>query len=137
MEEQWEPGMNAIQQSSEFAQAGDTERAFNVLDAVLLRTTEEKRTNWLTILCEHAAILAHRIGDRGREIHYRAQALPYAKFYRFAACNLAMLLLDDGQTELAKHYATEAYEQSVAAGTDDDIDLTAAILKLWPDLAQK
>src|SRR5689334_1944708 len=78
MEEQREPEMNAIQQSSEFAQAGDTERAFNVLDAVLLRATEEKRTNWLTILCEHAAILAHRIGDRGREIHYRAQALPTA-----------------------------------------------------------
>jgi hypothetical protein len=46
------------------------------------------------------------------------------------------LLLRDGQVDLAQRYATEAYELSTASETEADRDLTAAILKQWPNIAE-
>lgn len=77
------------------------------------------------------------MGDSRREIQYTRQALPYAKDYRFAVYNFAQLLLLDGQVGLAEQYATEAYELSIAEGTEADRDLAAAILKQWTNIAEK
>jgi hypothetical protein len=89
---------------------------------------------WVRTLCKHAPVLAKATGDRGREIRYVKQALPYAKDRQFALYNLAELLLRDGQTSAAKKYAAEAYQLSSAEGTTDSRELATAILRLWPSL---
>ena len=70
-----------------------------------------------------------------REVEYEKQALPYAKDYRFAAYNFSQLLLEDGQIDLARGYATDAYKLSCSSENEADRDLTAAILKRWPDIS--
>jgi tetratricopeptide (TPR) repeat protein len=136
MEGLWERGRQAMQQSLELAGTGKHDQALSLLDGALAQATEENRGMWVAILCRHAAVFAHAIGDRHREIRYAEEALPYAKDYRFAIYNFAQLLLRDGQVDLAQKYASEAYSLSIAEGTDADRDLAAAILKQWPDIAE-
>ena len=78
---------------------------------------------------------AHYLGDEEREIEYAEQALPFASDYRFAAYNLALLLLKYGHPDRAMHYATEAYGLSIANETEPDHDLRAAILREWPNIS--
>jgi tetratricopeptide (TPR) repeat protein len=132
----WERGRQAMQRSVELAKTGEIEQALGALDGALAQATQDNRGIWIKIICRHAAVLAHAIGDRRREIQYTEQALPYARDYRFAVYNFAQLLLIDGQVGRAERYATEAYELSVAEGTEADRDLAAAILKQWPNIAE-
>jgi hypothetical protein len=125
-----------MQQSVDLAKTGEVEQALGVLDTALAQATEEDRGKWIKILGRHAAALARFMGDRHREIQYTEQALPYAEDYRFAVYNFAQLLVTDGQAVLAERYATEAYDLSIAEGTEADRDLAAAILKQWPNIAQ-
>jgi hypothetical protein len=97
----------------------------------------------LRSLCRHAAVLAHAKGEehreteyKKREIEYTKQKLPRAKDHRFAAYNFAQLLLHDGQVDLAQRYAIEAYGLRTGSETEADRDLTAAILKQWPNIAE-
>jgi len=76
MEGQWERGRQAMQQSLDLAKAGEAEQALNVLDSALAQATEENRGMWIAILCRHAAVFAHVMGDPRREIRYTEQALP-------------------------------------------------------------
>jgi hypothetical protein len=132
----WERGRQAMQQSVDLAKTGEIEQALGVLDIALSQAMQENRGIWIKMICRHAAVLAHAMGDSRREIHYTRQALPYAKDYRFAVYNFAQRLLLDGQVGLAEQYATEAYELSIAEGTEADRDLAAAILKQWPNIAE-
>jgi hypothetical protein len=141
-EQPWERGRKAMLDSLDLARTGYIEQAFAVLDAALAQATKESRDTWIgtlcrhaSVLCHHAAILAHLTLDHSREIHYAERALPFSKDYRFAAYHFARLLLSDGQFGRAERYATEAYELSVAEGTEADRDLMAAILKQWPNIS--
>jgi hypothetical protein len=136
MEEKWERGREVMHQSLEFLKAGQKEQALNVLDNGSAEAIRENRSTWVRILCHHAAVVAHSMGDRRRQIQYEEQALPFAKEYRFAVYNFAQLLLSDGQVARAERYATEAYSLSITETTDADRDLAAAILKQWPNVAQ-
>ena len=143
MERQWSERVRVvIKQSLELAKTAQIEQAFVVLDAAIAEAILEHQGEWTMPLCRHAAVFAHAKGDRRREIEYRhceieytKQALPHAKDYRFAAYNFAQLLLRDGQVDVAERYATEAYELSSASETEADRDLTSAILKQWPNIA--
>ncbi len=136
MERQWSERVRVvIKQSLELAKTAQIEQAFVVLDAAIAEAILEHQGEWTMPLCRHAAALAHAKGDRRREIEYTKQALPHAKDYRFAAYNFAQLLLRDGQVDVAERYATEAYELSSASETEADRDLTSAILKQWPNIA--
>ena len=120
-------------ESLHLVQRGESEQAFNMLDSALEKATEE---NGIRTLCRHAALVAHIAGDRRREIRYTESALPYANDYSFAIYNFAQLLLRDGQADLAKRYATKAYELSATGETVADRDLAAALLKQWPEIAE-
>ena len=135
MEDNWERGHHVMLESLHLVQSGEREQAFNVLDSALEQATEENHVTWIGILCRHAAVVAHAAGDRRREIRYTEKALPFAKDYPFAIYNFAQLLLRDGQVDLAKRYATKAYELSTTGETDADRDLVAALLKQWPEIA--
>jgi tetratricopeptide (TPR) repeat protein len=136
MEDNWERGHNVMLETLHLVQRGEAEQAFKVLDSALEQATEEGHVTWVTILCRHAAIVAHAAGDRRREINYTEKALSYTKDYPFAIYNFAQLLLRDGQADLAKRYATKAYELSTTGATDANRDLTAALLKQWPEIAE-
>jgi hypothetical protein len=123
-------------ESLHLVQRGESEQAFNMLDSALEQATEENHVAWIRTLCRHAAVVAHIAGDRRREIRYTENALPYANDYSFAIYNFAQLLLRDGQADLAKRYATTAYELSTTGGTVADRDLAAALLKQWPEIAE-
>jgi tetratricopeptide (TPR) repeat protein len=99
-------------ESLHLVQRGESEQAFNMLDNALEHATNENHVTWIRTLCRHAALVAHIAGDRRREIRYTESALPYANDYSFAIYNFAQLLLRDGQADLAKRYATKAYELS-------------------------
>ncbi len=122
--------------SLQFAQKGEAEKAFSILDSAVQRATEEDHVTWIQIFSRHAAVVAHIAGDRRREIRYTEMALPYAKDYSFAIYNFAQLLLLDGQADLAKQYAAKAYELSASGARDADRDLLEALLRQWPEIAR-
>jgi hypothetical protein len=114
---------------------GKTERAFGDLDALIEEVARDGHNLWVTTLCHHGAVLAHAAGDLHREIAYGKRALPFAASDRhYAVYNLAQLLLRDGQTDLARQYAIEAYEACKVENTEAGRDLATAILTHWPDL---
>jgi len=137
VEQRWSERVRVvIKQSLELTRTAQIEQAFVVLDAAIAEAILEHQGEWILTLCRHAAVLAHAKGDRRREIEYTKQALPHAKDYRFAAYNFAQLLLRDGQVDLAQRYAIEAYRLRTASETEADRDLTAAIIKQWPNIAE-
>jgi tetratricopeptide (TPR) repeat protein len=136
MEEKWQRGRQAIDESMSLLKVGERAQALNILDSAIAQAIEENRSTWVRTLSGVAEVVAHVLGDRIREISYRKQALPYCKDYRFAAYNFAQLLLRAGQFDLAQQYATEAYEQSSSSETEADRDLTTAILKQWPNISK-
>ena len=97
----------------------------------------KNRGTWASTLCRHAAVLAHAMGERVRQIHYEEMALPFARDWRFEAYNFAQLLMSDGQIVRAERYASSAYELSISSESQADRDLAAAILKQWPDAAPR
>jgi tetratricopeptide (TPR) repeat protein len=127
---------DVIVESLHLVQKGESEQALNMLDNALEQATEENHVKWIRTLCRHAALVAHIAGDRRREIRYTENALPYANDYSFAIYNFAQLLLRDGQADLAKQWATKAYELSATGETVADRDLAAALLKQWPEIAE-
>jgi tetratricopeptide (TPR) repeat protein len=132
---EWEPGRVATLKSGELARAGKSLEALSVLDTALGQAIAEKRDMWITALCDRGRAFAHYLGDHEREIEYAEQALPFAADYRFAAYNLALLLLKYGHADRAMHYANEAYRLSIANETESDHDLRAAILREWPNIS--
>lgn len=136
MSEIWEKGRNLIQETLELARRGETEHALNLLDDVVNEAIEEDRGTWVPILCKHGAIIAQAEGDRARQISYEESALPYVPDYRFAAYNLALLLLNDGQVARAERYASEAHKLSITSEAEDDRNLVAAIRLQWPRAAE-
>lgn len=135
MREQWKRGREVLRELPELA--GKTEQALNLLDSAIAEAIQRNYTRWTSALCRHAANLSRSLGDRQRQIHYEEQALPFASEYSFAAYNFAQLLLSDGQLDRAEHFAAEAYRQCIQKGTDADRDLVTAILRQWPDVAQR
>jgi len=73
-------------------------------------------------------------GKRDREIEYTKRALPYSKDYSFAAYNFSQLLLRDGQVDLARRYAVEAYKLSYRSEAEADRDLVTATRLQWPSI---
>jgi len=77
----------------------------------------------------------YSLWERGSEIaRYTKRALPYSKDYSFAAYNFSQLLLRDGQVDLARRYAVEAYKLSYRSEAEADRDLVAAIRLQWPSI---
>lgn len=132
----WERGREVFKQSMELLKSGKKEEARTLLDPAIAEAIQGNHNRWVLVLCNHAAVISRLMGERQRQIHYEEQALPFATDYRFAAYNLARLLLSDGQLARAEHYAAEAYKQSITQAADADRDLIAAILQQWPNLAQ-
>jgi len=132
----WERGQEVMQETLKLLKAGQKDQALAILDAAIEEAIRENHSGWVSILCHHAAVVAHSMGDFQRQISYEEQALPFAKDYRFAAYNFAQLLLRDGQLVRAEGYATEAYRQSISQTSEADSDLRAAILKQWPNVTQ-
>jgi hypothetical protein len=132
----WEPGREATSKCCQLARVGKTLEALSVLDMAIGQAVTERRGMWVTFLCDQGRAFAHHLGDHGREIGYAEQSLPFATEYRFAAYNLAQLLLKHGHGGRAMHHATEAYRLSMTHETESDHDLRAAILRQWPDISK-
>jgi len=133
-EESWKAARDVIMHSLELARNGQIEEIFTALDSAIAEVPEQHRGDPGVLLMRHAALLAKAKGKRDREIEYTKQALPYAKDYSFAAYNFSQLLLEDGQVDLARQYATEAYKLSCVSEGETDRDLVVAIIKLWPSI---
>lgn len=106
------------------------------MDDVLAEAVRENRATLISTLCGHAAVLAHAMGERARQLDYEEMALPFARDWRFAAYNFAQLLMSDGQMVRVQSYARDAYRLSIASEAQADRDLAAAILRQWPDAAE-
>lgn len=134
-DESWKRARDVIVHTLKLVRKGQMDKVFAALDSAIAEVPEDHRSLEGVLLLRHAAILARANGKRDREIDYTKQALPYAKDYRFAAYNFSQLLLEDGQANLARQYAMEAFKLSCTCGNETDRDLVKAIRKQWPDLA--
>lgn len=134
-EKSWKRVRDVIMRTLELVRNGESEKAFATLDSAIAELPEQHRNVLGVLLLRHAAVLANSKGEQDREIKYTQQALPYAKDYSFAAYNLSQLLLKDGQVDLARRYALEAYKLSCESKDESNCDLVKAILEQWPNLA--
>jgi tetratricopeptide (TPR) repeat protein len=124
----------AMHDSSELWKAGEPEKALELLDNSISAALQENRSSWIRTLSHHAAVIAGSEGNLGRVKHYYEQSLAYNPGNPPALYGLAKVLFEQGETELAKRYATECRE--AALGSDDEIDrgILELIAKKWPEL---
>ena len=111
--------------------------ALEILDEFLEEAGQENRGEWVRTVSTHAALLAEAAGDLRRARQYYELRLPYVRDRAIALYNLAQLSLREGQVDLAKAYASKAYELSVAQDTESAGELVEAIIKQWPDIGNK
>ena len=133
MTDEWKRGKEVVSESLELAKNGKAAEAFLLVDTALNEAIRENRNKWASALCAHGEIIALAERDCRRQIRYKEQSLKYSDDYAFAAYNLALLLLADGQDTRAKHYASEAYKLAAKRPTQSQRDLIAAIVSQWPN----
>jgi len=136
VEEHWAERVHGTMMSTiDLVQKGESEQAFADLDNILADALRDNEGDCFKTLCNHAAAMAHSVGDRRREVKYRKQALPVTKNRQFALYRIAHLLLLDGQVGFAEQYASEAYQLCTADESQGARALVSAILKTWPKIA--
>ncbi len=127
---------DTIQRSSELSKQGEDERALALLDDALTRAVLENRTTWIRILSHHAAVISDSIGDLHRVRRYYEKSLASDPDNSKALYGLANALQRQGETELAKRYATKCYQSIRDSESDLDQALLELVLHGWPELAQ-
>jgi len=126
--------MDAIRESVDLVKIGQREESLRLLDACLAEAESENRSNLIAMLSRHAEVLAQ--GDLKRTAGYLKKRLGHVPDQSFQLYNYALLLLGAGQAEEARKYACEAYKLSSALTTEEDRDLSEAILRQWPDIVE-
>jgi tetratricopeptide (TPR) repeat protein len=126
--------MDAIGESIDLVKAGQREESLRLLDVCLAEAERENRSDLIATLSRHAEVLAQ--GDPKRTAGYLKNRLRHVPDQSFQLYNYALLLLDAGQAEEARKYASEAYKLSSVLTTEEDRDLRSAILRQWPDIGE-
>jgi tetratricopeptide (TPR) repeat protein len=132
-----DPAWAAIKRSTELLEIGETQEAFETLDTFLMAAVDENRSDWVRLVAGTGAVMADAAGEHERAKRYYEQSLSYAPNDPQALYGLAKAMLNQGQPELAKQYATRSYELSNAMSTDLHNGLTELILKEWPELDER
>jgi len=127
---------DTIQRSSELSKQGEDEKALALLDDALTRAVLENKTRWIRTLSHHAAVISDSIGDLHRVRRYYEQSLASDPDNSKALYGLANALQRQGETELAKQYATKCYRSIRDSESDLDRALLELVLDGWPEFRQ-
>lgn len=125
----------AIDASTELARKGEEHRALEVLDTAIASANGENSALWSGILNRHAAALAEHLGDLPRVRRYCEQSLAMSPASPLALFCMADILRKQGEEELARQNATQAYR----IGSQQDTEISRGVIELllrhWPDLS--
>jgi hypothetical protein len=124
----------AVNRSSELWKVGQQERALKLLDDAVAAAIGESNTSIIPALSHHAAVMANWAGDLPRVRHYYEQSLFYGPENPKALYGLARVLAEQGESELAKSYASRCYEAVLHSDDEMDRGLLDLIVKQWPEL---
>jgi hypothetical protein len=129
----------SINASAELWKAGEQQKALALLDdAIAYWIQAGKPSSSIRTLCHHAAVLCDSARDLRLVKHYYEQSLTYSPDNPIALYGLAEVALQQGDADLAKHYAKRSYDATVQG--DDEMakqGLLDMIVKKWPDIAAK
>src|SRR5438045_995617 len=100
----------AMRTSGEFAKSGDYQQALIVLDEALAQSIQEHRLVWIRLLTGHAVIICNLSGDFSRAKRYCEQCLAYVPDDPWVLYDLANVLCQQGETDLARRHATKSYD---------------------------
>jgi hypothetical protein len=126
---------SAISGSLKLWESGDHEEAFRLLDDLIAEAIKQGEHSWVLTLSNHAATLSRFKGDPGLVKRYYEQSVTYNPENPRALYGLAKISLEEGQTEIAKQYATRCHRAILQSG--DEIikqGLLDLVLKQWPEV---
>ena len=126
-----------MHRSIELLKSQQESEALQILDEFLAEATHQNWGEWARLLSGVAAIVAEHKGDFEAARRYYELRLPYVSDNdrAFALYNHARWLsVRGGRPDLAKEYATTAYQLSIARLGEPDRELVEAILERWPDV---
>ncbi len=127
----------AMRDSNELWQLGEPRKALKLLDQSIAEAIRQKKDQWVQVLCRHAALISDSIGDLPLAKQYNEQALVYGPDNPMALYGLAKVLSQQGETELAKQYATKCREAVVHSGSEIHRGVLDLIAKRWPELIER
>jgi tetratricopeptide (TPR) repeat protein len=132
----WHKYRDAVTASTKLARE-NYEEALRVLDEAIAMAISENENRWVLTLSHHAAIISKFVGNLARVKEYYKQSLAFNPENPRALSGLADIAEEQGELELAKHYATRSYK-ALMEGDDflKDAQLEM-LLKKWPDLPQQ
>jgi Tfp pilus assembly protein PilF len=129
----------AVNGSVELWKLGQHQKALTLLDDAIAETIEEGgHCRSISTLCHHAAILCRSSGDFISVKRYYEQSLQHGPQNPLTLYGLAQVALEQGEVNLAKHFAKRSYVATVQ-GSDDWAKrrLLDLIVKQWPDVGLK
>jgi tetratricopeptide (TPR) repeat protein len=126
----------AIRESSRLSKLGQLSEALDYIDRSISEAIRGNHGDWVQILCRHAAIISNFAGDLNRAKRYNEEALSYGPENRMALFGLAKVLVQLGQPDLAKQYATKCYELAIRDRTKPDRAMLELLGNRWPELGR-
>ena len=129
----------AVNGSVELWKLGQWQKALTLLDDAIAETIQEGGDcRSIITLCHHAAVICRSSGDLISVKRYYEQSLQHSPENPWALHGLAQVALEQGEVDIAKHFAKRSYVATVQ-GTDDlaKRGLLDLIVKLWPDVGLK
>ena len=128
-----DPLKDILLKSMELSKVGRQEEAFALLDESLSEAVRENRLMWIPILCRHAAVISDSIGNLQRTKHYYEQSLGFDPHDVGSLYGLANALQRQGETQLAKQYASKCFQSIQHSEKELDRAVLELILKSWPE----
>ena len=128
----------AITSSLDLVESGEHGQALKLLDDSIAEAKRANNVLWIRTLCHHAATVSRFTDNLASAQHYYEESLASDPENARALYGLATVALDQGQLEIAKHYATRCHTAILRC--DDEIlkqGLLDLLVKHWPDITKK
>jgi tetratricopeptide (TPR) repeat protein len=128
----------AMRASTELLQGEDYEKALELLDnAINAATKTGEKSPWIPTVCNHAAVIADFAGHKDLVRRYYEQSLASDAENPRALYGLAAVFLEQGDTQLARAYATKCYDIVMRSTDRKGRGLLELITKRWPELGEQ
>jgi tetratricopeptide (TPR) repeat protein len=105
----WHRYPDALSASAELS-LEDSDKALRLLDDAIALAISEQENQWVLTLSDHAAVISTFLGNLELVKHYSHQSLSFNPENLRALLGLANVARKQGDSELAKDYATRCYK---------------------------
>src|SRR5437016_6894717 len=118
-----EQAWDVIQQSIELSKMGEMRQALELLDEFLAKASSNNWKDAIRLVAGTAAVMADTAGNPELVRRYHEQLLTYFPEDTQALYGIARALHKQGETDLAKEYATKCYELSIRRKSELDLSI--------------